>query len=286
LYGLLTDVVSAAPAKQSASDLRVALADSKVLYSPQRGLGLLERGVLALVGAVGPCPLDWRELWLRLAPSAADELSVAPWHLEHECPLPLVADADDLACASHGLAEGMAAAGVRLAGLRSRAVFPAEFNRLVRSEGGKAEALSRVSIGLAAKMLSALGAVPAEIVCDKHGGRNRYGPLLQREFPDVLIEIHGERRAESVYRFGPDERRVEVRFRCRGEELLPVAAASMISKYLRELSMRAFNAFWQARVPELAPTAGYPGDARRFKRRIAAAQRALGIKDRVLWRSR
>jgi hypothetical protein len=60
----------------------------------------------------------------------------------------------------------------------------------------------------------------------------------------------------------------------------------MVSKYLRELAMRAFNDFWCARVPELKPTAGYPSDSRRFKKQISAVQTALGIDDRVLWRVR
>ena len=48
----------------------------------------------------------------------------------------------------------------------------------------------------------------------------------------------------------------------------------MASKYLRELAMRAFNDFWCTRVPGLAPTAGYPRDARRFKTAIEPLQRA------------
>ena len=49
-------------------------------------------------------------------------------------------------------------------------------------------------------------------------------------------------------------------FRTKGEEFLPTALASMTAKYLRELSMRAFNEFWCARVTGLRPTAGYPMD--------------------------
>ena len=124
------------------------------------------------------------------------------------------------------------------------------------------------------------------MVCDKHGGRNRYGPLLAEHFPEWLIEVRGEGRQRSVYRFGPPERRVEVCFRTKAESCLPAALASMASKYLRELAMRAFNDFWRRRVPGLAPTAGYPLDARRFKEAIAAVQAELGIDDRVFWRCR
>jgi hypothetical protein len=71
-----------------------------------------------------------------------------------------------------------------------------------------------------------------------------------------------------------------------GETFLPTALASMTAKYLRELSMRAFNEFWCAHIPDLKPTAGYYGDSRRFKRAIESKQRELGIDDHLIWRSR
>jgi hypothetical protein len=60
----------------------------------------------------------------------------------------------------------------------------------------------------------------------------------------------------------------------------------MTAKYHRELAMKAFNTFWINRLPDLQPTAGYPGDAHRFKAAIEPLQRQLGIDDRLLWRSR
>ena len=60
----------------------------------------------------------------------------------------------------------------------------------------------------------------------------------------------------------------------------------MVSKYLRELAMRAFNDFWCGRVANLQPTAGYPVDAARFRSEIRTAQAELGIADHVLWRKR
>ncbi len=78
----------------------------------------------------------------------------------------------------------------------------------------------------------------------------------------------------------------EVRFAAGGEAFLPAALASMASKYLRELAMRALNDYWGGHVERLRPTAGYPVDARRFKAQIAERQAQLGIADRVLWRNR
>ena len=90
----------------------------------------------------------------------------------------------------------------------------------------------------------------------------------------------------SIYRFRRGPNQVEAHFCTGGEAHLPVALASMTAKYLRELAMLAFNAWWCERVPGLRPTAGYPGDARRFKEDIAQKQRRLKIEDAMLWRER
>jgi hypothetical protein len=110
--------------------------------------------------------------------------------------------------------------------------------------------------------------------------------LLQQQFPEMLVEVHGEGAAESIYRWGPAETRIDVRFRPGAEAFLPTALASMTSKYLRELAMRAFNDFWCGRVSGLAPTAGYPRDAQRFLAAIESTQAELGIAKAVLWRDR
>ena len=60
----------------------------------------------------------------------------------------------------------------------------------------------------------------------------------------------------------------------------------MVSKYVRELAMAAFNRFWCQRLEGLRPTAGYPIDSHRFRGEIAALQKELGIADDVLWRER
>jgi hypothetical protein len=131
-----------------------------------------------------------------------------------------------------------------------------------------------------------LGDAPLIIQCDKHGGRSRYAALLQHVFPDTWVEVCQESRNQSVYRWGAPARRVEARFTARGERFLPAALASMTSKYLRELAMRAFNAFWHQHLPGLQPTAGYPVDARRFRAEIGPIQQQLGIPDALLWRNR
>jgi len=265
---------------------RVAVADSKLLYKPGGGLRNLERGIWTALSIVGRKPDSWRDVWNVLAPESAHWLPAIPWYADYDSAAPLDADPAELAPLATAVREGLAAADVRLLDLRSRAVFPQRFNDLVREHDSKGAALSHVTLELAARLMEPLDEQPITVTCDKHGGRNRYAPLLAEHFPERLIEIRGEGRAQSVYRFGPPERRVEFRFRAKGESSLAAALASMASKYLRELAMRAFNAFWCRRVPGLRPTAGYPQDAKRFKADIVARQKELGIEDRVLWREK
>jgi hypothetical protein len=218
--------------------------------------------------------------------------------------------ADSVERLAAGLLSACGAAGVELVAMRARLVYPAEFNALVERWGSKGAALSHVTVGLVRGVVDeVLGvrntvAVPPDdaakpsatadlrqaagvrIFFDKHGGRNRYAALVQHHFPDSWIEPVSENRNRSRYRWEHAGTSVEAEFRVGCEELLPTALASMTAKYHRELAMRAFNAFWTARIPGLRPTAGYPGDAARFREEIAAVQAELGFAEAAIWRCR
>ncbi len=287
LYALLADaVVPTAAQAVAAGGRRLAVADSKSLYQPGGGLRKLERGVLAMLRVLGAEVDLWSELWDALVPDSLATLAGIPWYADYDEPVPIDAAAGEPAALAECLAGAFQRSGVRLRAMVGEAVFPARFNELVLLHNTKGAALSHLSLRLAARAVAELGDRPIAIVCDKHGGRNCYARLIEECFPDWLIEIHGECRERSTYCFGPPERRVCIDFRPRAEACLPVALASMTSKYLRELAMRALNGFWCSRVPDLKPTAGYPGDAPRFRCQIAAMQRTLGIPDHVLWRNR
>lgn len=285
LYRVLEGVIAAHPgAGQPGGSGPIAIADSKSLYAPSRGIALLERGVLGALGVLGQAPRSWRATWRALAPRSASALDSLPWFAQYDSPIPLENSPAQVEQAAQTLRAGLASAGVRLVRLEGHAVFEAQFNQLVQAHASKGTVLSQATLALIDGLTADLRSGPILILCDKHGARNSYRWLLEQRFPDALIEVYGESRQESVYRFGPAERRLEIRFRAKAERCLPAALASMASKYLRELAMRALNAFWCARVPGLAPTAGYPADAKRFKRAIAAAQAELGIPDSLLWR--
>ena len=284
LFQRLASVV--APQTDSSDLRRVVMADSKKLYTSGGGLGRLERGLWAALGLLDRRPRGWRGVWEVLAPEALDAMQTIPWYVGYDAPAPCDYDTADLETTVECLRTGMSEAGVRLLNVRSRAVFADGFNALIDRHGSKGETLSRQTLDLVARLMEPLPPGPVSVICDKHGGRNRYAPLLAECFPEWFIEIRDERPARSEYRFGPDDRRVKIQFRTKAESCLPVALASMASKYLRELAMRAFNDFWRRHVPNLRPTAGYPQDAKRFRIDIAEKKKQLHIEDHVLWRVR
>lgn len=259
----------------------IVIADSKSVYQPGGSLGLLETAVHACVDEAQL----WSDLLARLRQPGSGESQVPPWEEDCDIPLPVDADPSAIRATREAWARSLQRVGVRTPRLTARVVQPLEFNQLVAEHGTKGAALSFVSIGLARQLFDHLGDSDARVrfVFDKHGGRNRYGALLQEHFAESWIEAIEEGRAESRYRAGD---RLSFRFRARGESEVAVGLASMTAKLLRELAMRAFNAYWRRHVPSVKPTAGYPNDAKRFRAEIRARQQALGVPDAVLWRDR
>lgn len=265
---------------------RLVIADSKQLYHSGKGLKSLERVVLAGLATTGAKAQSWRTLWSSVADGTCDGFWELPWHQQYDRALPVDAAAAEVAAAETHFACMAAELEVRLLAVRAAIVVPGQFNDRCDQCGSKGAALSELALELAAELVRGLPVESTWIVWDKHGGRNKYAALLQQYFPEWRVEVGHESTQESRYAAGPTEGRCRFCFRAGGEAFMPTALASMTAKYLRELSMHAFNAYWRQCVPDIAPTAGYPSDALRFKRAIAAKQRALGIDDRVLWRNR
>jgi hypothetical protein len=165
-------------------------------------------------------------------------------------------------------------------------VCPARFNALLDAHGSKGAVLSEaLALLLRAGLAQSAGTEAVCFFIDKHGGRNAYAAVIQHALPGGMPVALQEGLARSAYRVAGLGRPVSLTFEPRADSAhFCVALASMTSKYLRELLMGEFNAFWQARVPGLKPTAGYPGDAGRFLEAIRPAARKLKIAEEALWR--
>ena len=204
---------------------------------------------MAALGCVGYQCGHWRSLWQFLDPRAQCDVEPLAWHDGYELHLPFEVDLGKLAKTTLALKEGLVQAGVQLLGLHSRTVFPEEFNRLTKSFDNKSETLSRITLELLGEVLDRLPGRTRGRLLRQTWWCNFYTALLQRQFPEWLVEVYCEGCDESIYRFGPADRRVEVGFRVASERYLPAALASMIAKYLREVLMRPFNDFWCAPSP-------------------------------------
>ncbi|HAY79247.1 MAG TPA: hypothetical protein DCY79_05510 [Planctomycetaceae bacterium] len=283
LYALLSHSVSDDPKDQKK---KLQIADSKRLYSRGRGIRLLETNVLAALQIAGHATEAWGSLFANLDPAVCEQIDEVPWYKRYRRELPLAAiDADIRELTKH-VADDWSRCDVSLLAVQSKVIFPRRFNQMVDEFGTKGAALSHITLQLVTELVTRFADAPTLISCDKHGGRNRYYSLLQHFFATEAIQVVAEARDASIYRWGSETRHTECQFVAKGERFLPSALASMVSKYLRELAMTAFNEYWQEQVPGIRSTAGYPQDAKRFLREISEHQERLGIAPALLWRKR
>jgi hypothetical protein len=177
--------------------------------------------------------------------------------------------------------------GVVFQGFLTRVVSEPRFNRGVTETGNKAGFLAGLVMELVAGCLRSAPGAGIEIRVDKLGGRNSYGAMLAGRFPSDGLLVIEEGRAISRYRLDRDGCGADVSFVRSGDRShFSVALASMFGKYVREVFMRRFNAFWTRIDPGLRPTAGYPQDARRFLKEFRRAAGSAGIEPAALVRIR
>jgi ribonuclease HII len=268
----------------NAEAVALVIADSKQLYVAGGSLTGLEEVVLAALLTLQRQPRSWRTMWHAIAPCSQEKLAGECWCEGYDEAAPVDGCGDSCLQLSERFTAALLQAEVALTEIRAVPVFPAEFNRRVHQLGSKGALLTETTLRLAAQIIEQHPGEAVHVFCDKHGGRNHYAAALQHIWPDSWVQVLKESRAQSVYRLSHACADVQFEFNVGGESHCPTALASMTAKYLRELAMRAFNAFWQKHVPDLKPTAGYPGDALRFKKDIAKAQKRLKIDDALLWR--
>lgn len=258
------------------------IGDSKQVYQSGKGFTRLEHSALVLLRWCGITAGTWRELFHRLDERGFADGADLPWFSRYDSPLPLSPAEDAMggavaasAAALHSAAE---TAGVFLRDIRCRVICEPRFNRLVAEYESKGRLLSLQSLALVREFLELWAdGTPGRVYCDKHGGRDRYLDVLYEALAPEWIDAVHEGRDESRYRLGRPFEGWEIRFTARGDRRFPVAASSILAKYLRELAMVAINRFWADRIPGLAPTAGYPEDARRMLQAIDAVRESLGI---------
>ena len=266
---------------------RVRVADSKALHRGGHGVRALEENLLPFLNLLWPPPKSAWELAANCRRPGAEGPQGYPWYRDRDLTLPRAASAALISERAHKLREGLSAGGGALCGARSETLDVAEFNLETQRAGSKAVPLARCVAVLMQHVCSTAGEENVRFLVDRQGGRKSYGTFLRAAFEGCRLETIEETAGRSEYAFSRSGRRVRVRFEARADSLyLPVALASMLSKYMRELHMEMLNDFWRGRVPDLQATAGYYTDGLRFLADIEPARAEAGIPMEQLVRCR
>jgi hypothetical protein len=265
---------------------RPVVCDSKRLHSPGR-LKPLEEEVLAWASLMGVDTGDFGAFLAAICPLARERPDSYDWYAAPPARFPLEADAARMRLRIQPVRRAMDSHGVALLSAGVAPLLEGEFNRLVQGGGSKAraelEGLARIIGHFWREHLR------IAVLCDRQGGRTRYGGSLRREFPESEVRVLHESDRVSTYELtvpGVQGRpTLFVAFLEKGEtDHLPIALASMFAKYLRELMMHQFNAWWGTHDPDLKPTAGYYKDGRRWLEDTRRLREALGVDESRLVR--
>ncbi|HQR09201.1 MAG TPA: hypothetical protein PLN21_20435 [Gemmatales bacterium] len=259
------------------TDGRLIVDDSKQVYSPKVGLGMLEKNLWPFVHQTNSSISCKKDLWRHLATDPVESVGHEPY-LQWDANLPLSPPSLSSAAILSGV---MTNTGVTLARLQSSIIAPRQFNQLTRDADSKA-AIPLHSISQLVSSLPCEDTV--EIHIDRLGGRQRYVEQVSKWFPQQKIQIETETPNLSKYRV---DDRITISFQVEADQhSFHVALASMLSKYWREVMMMQFNAWFAKEQPGVTPTAGYPLDATRFWNEVEPTRKRLGLCNDDWWRER
>lgn len=289
MWQSLAGAVSKVPSKRKGL---IAIGDSKKLYGGLKegaaGLAHLERGVLAMLASAAHRPDSMRSLLQAVAPAVVPQAAACPWYQQLDLTVPHALEPTGLMLTANSLAARMNRVGIRMMAMHSQAILEEEYNRLVTATDNKSSTLFDIASRLLVQVWNHIP--PGQqgyLVVDHQGGRVHYLEGLQRVFPGCRFKINDETESLSDYTLADGQRTLHIQFRIQAEtHHLPVALASMLSKYLRELFMAMYNRYWATHLPDLAPTAGYYTDGLRFYNQILPVIQRLNVDPSRLYRCR
>jgi ribonuclease HII len=281
------------PVPRGSGDHWISIGDSKKILVGKNGWQSLCSGARWLLEHLWGERDDWWSHASNLASTDWSRARAVAWYSYLDEPL-LVFEGeanDAVKRAQQSADEKLAQSGIELVAAKTRLIDEPFFNLQMESLGNKATLLSESSLALAKELCLQCwnGEVNerTEIYCDKHGGRNRYQPLLMHCFDDQWFTIDSESSTLSRYHTTWNNQSLSIQFQVGGDSLVPSAAASVLAKWMREVCMLSLNKFWQSKSAKpLAPTAGYYVDAVRFTAEINSIAEAIGIPKHQWWRSK
>jgi len=294
LWELLGDVVCRTLKERKGRMQRIAVNDSKKLHNPSSKAGIkhLEVGALSFAAVGGHRPL-MEDKWLEcLGETAHRDLKALPWYEATDDkpwrPLPRKNTPGEIAIARSMLERAAKTCGMQVLDISAAVVFEDRFNRMLDATRSKAA----TSFTFVAQHLDAIwkqfGRHNPTVIVDRQSGRSHYREVLAMSFPDAFIQIIEESEKRSAYRLkssasGSDG--MTISFEVDSEEKhMPVAVASMVSKYTRELMMSRFKRWFAEALPNVKPTAGYGADAKRFWSELEPKLASMEIRPELIKR--
>ena len=266
---------------------RLVVTDSKKLYHSRGGLAPLERAALVMLAVAQRRPKSWRGLLQVLAPQVLEQLSHYPWYADADFSLPVSEEVGDIGTRANAIRRECTEQNVEPVDVLCEPLLEGHFNRLVKNTRNKAVVLLGLALRVVDRIFRLAPNERVRLCVDRLGGRRHYREALATALPGYEMQILEESPERSAYRLVRSSRICEIEFATGGEQRhFAVALASVYSKYLRELFMRAFNEHWSGRMAGLKPTAGYYTDAQRWLEDAAPALKQAGIDRSLLVRER
>jgi ribonuclease HII len=274
--------------KRCAKGKRIHVNDSKAVYSPSAGLKELEKAILSIFASANHWPVSFDDFVNHVSGHCIEEMNRRAWYRgDADEIFPFSCDGTSMKLFSNGLRAECLRTNTRCVHLSARVLFEKPLNEMLTVTHNKASVLFSTAAIHLDELIRKFSKQGLTIFCDRQGGREHYGSLLRLMFEDWHLEIVSEIQGDCEYRLSRSGEIVRILFKEKAEaQCLPVAAASMLSKYLREVFMHRLNKFWQQHLPELTPTAGYYTDGVRFLQDIQVKRYELGVPDAEIIRSR
>lgn len=234
------------------------ITDSKQVFTPAKGLRPLEECIYPFVPVwFGKYPSTFGTLVESFTGNPLSSvLKDSPWFNGNDFPLPVSAEWAGPVQKLPDMKSGHAVSSIVNAPL---------FNSNIRQGFNKSTLLFSAVCGLIKRLMSRYRNSDLSITVDRLGGRKFYRRLLAENFIGSRIEVCSETVQESEYIMHFSTCSVRILFKVKADrDDFCTGLASLISKYLRELSMHMFNGYFRERSAGLRATQGYPQDAKRF----------------------
>ena len=262
---------------------KIAINDSKKLKSSAKNNSLthLERGVLTFLSMIED---SIPEIDSNFFEKVSCKINLTPWY-ESSTKIPIGNDLNTLRIDAAKLRRELGKAHIRCPLMKCTAIDTDAYNK--QTKYAKKSSLNfSVAMQHVNQIMQQFGNMHPRIMIDRHGGRIRYRNDLQLCWPEASIQVLVENKSMSRYRLTHRGNKLTITFASKSDEKhMPVALASMLAKYTRELHMIRFNRYFSEEIPNLRPTAGYVQDGRRFLKEIEPVLVKNGVQRAQLVRS-